>query len=66
MIRGGVGGRRWHDRHPLKFSVLFTQARRFVNALKSIKEPLNDLPAVKKGIKGLLDICKNGEEGHGA
>lgn len=36
-----------------------TRARRFVNALKSIKEPLNDLAAVKKGIKGLLDICKN-------
>ena len=36
------------------------QARRFVHALKSIPHPLADLAAVKKGVKGLLDICKNG------
>eukprot|EP00887_Chlorella_sp_A99_P002122 scaffold21.g2122.t1 len=40
-------------------NTVVTRARRFVNALKSINNPQRELSAVKKGVKGLLDICKN-------
>ena len=36
------------------------QARRWANSLRDIADPLADLPAVKKGVRGLLDVCKNG------
>lgn len=36
------------------------QARRWANALRDIDDPLLDLPAVRKGVRGLLEVCKNG------
>ena len=36
------------------------QARRWAQALRDIEDPLKDLTAVKRGVRGLLDVCKNG------
>ncbi|PSC71051.1 ARM REPEAT PROTEIN INTERACTING WITH ABF2-like isoform B [Micractinium conductrix] len=38
-----------------------TRARRWANALRDISDPLEDLPAVKKAVRGLLEVCKNEE-----
>lgn len=38
----------------------FLQARKWATALRDIDNPLADLPAVKRGVRGLLEVCKNG------
>ena len=38
----------------------FSQARKWVQVLRDIENPLTDLPGVKKGVRGLLEVCKNG------
>lgn len=42
------------------------QARRWAQALRDIEDPLKDLTAVKRGVRGLLDVCKNGACGAAA
>jgi HEAT repeat protein len=37
------------------------RARRWAQALRDIEDPLKDLTAVKRGVRGLLDVCKNEE-----
>ncbi|KAI7836949.1 hypothetical protein COHA_009198 [Chlorella ohadii] len=37
------------------------RARRWAQALRDIEDPLKDLAAVKRGVRGLLDVCKNEE-----
>ncbi len=36
------------------------QARKAVSVLTAINAPLEELPLAKKGVKALLDVCKNG------
>ncbi len=67
-------GRRWRGRdappaHPRALTapaLLLLQARRWAQALRDIEDPLKDLAAVKRGVRGLLDVCKNGAPSGGA
>lgn len=38
-----------------------SRARRWANALREIDDPLHDLGAVRKAVRGLLEVCKNEE-----